>query len=338
MFANGAGCFPRRFVLRLLLRDNDWLRLTGDDRREFESVRWSVAMRRLLLAAVMCGAVSGAQAADMPDLPILRGSLPGGLSTATRNWDGWYVGGQTGYSSADMDFSHSVKSLTNFIERNSVLQAPLADWALLSKNHAQAAGFGAFVGRNWQWEDLVFGVEANYSYMTSLSSQSTNSMSRLIVNPPGENPPAGHTHTYNTTLSGSAGLQIKDVVTFRGRAGWAFGDALPYVFGGLAVGRVDVARAATVSYNKFDDFDTTQIVGAVTTTTHSTVFLGSNSQSSQERRSNSFVPGWIVGLGTEYMLWGNVFLRGEWEYVRFLSVKDISFSANNLRAGIGYKF
>ena len=295
-------------------------------------------MRRFLLAAVMFGAVPGAQAADLPDLPVLRGSFPEGLSTATRNWDGWYAGGQIGYTSGDMDFSHSVKSLTNFIERNSVLQAPLADWAVLSKNHAQASGFGAFVGRNWQWEDLVFGLEANYNYLTNLQSSSTNSLTRLIVNPAGENPPAGHTHTYVTTLAGSAGLQLKDVATFRGRAGWSTGDALPYLFGGLAVGRVDVARAVTVSFNKFDDFDTTQTVGLVTTTTRNTVFLGSSSQSSQERRSNSFVAGWVAGLGMEYMLWGNMFMRGEWEYVRFLSVKDISFSTNNLRVGIGYKF
>ena len=130
-------------------------------------------------------------------------------------------------------------------------------------------------------------------------------------------------------LSGNAGLQIKDVATFRGRAGWATGDALPYVFGGLAVGRVDVSRAVTVAFDKFDDFDTTQTVGLVTTTTHNTVFLGSSSQSAQERRTNSFVAGWVAGLGMDYMLWGNLFLRGEWEYVRFLSVKDISFSTNN---------
>jgi len=101
---------------------------------------------------------------------------------------------------------------------------------------------------------------------------------------------------------------------------------------------VDVSRAVTVAFDKFDDFDTTQTVGLVTTTTHNTVFLGSSSQSAQERRSNSFVAGWVAGLGMDYMLWGNLFLRGEWEYVRFVSVKDISFSTNNLRAGIGYKF
>ena len=50
-------------------------------------------MRRLLLAAVMFGAAAGAQAADMPD--FLRGSFPAS-SAPTRNWDGWYAGGQVG--------------------------------------------------------------------------------------------------------------------------------------------------------------------------------------------------------------------------------------------------
>ena len=299
-------------------------------------------MRRFLLAAVMFGAASGAQAADLSDLPILRGSFPGGLSTASRNWDGWYVGGQVGYSSADIDFGHATKTLTNFMLRNTVIQEPISQWALLSKNHAQATGFGAFVGRNYQWEDLVFGVEANYNYVNSLSSSSTNSMSRAIVNPSGDNPPAGHTHTYNMTLTGNAALQIKDVLTFRGRVGWAAGNFLPYVFGGLAVGRMDAARSATVTGNLQDDYDvtTSSIVGgiAVSNTVHHRDFYGLTPISQTEERTNNFAVGWTGGLGMEYMLWGNVFMRGEWEYIKFVSVKDMVVNMNSLRAGIGYKF
>ena len=303
-------------------------------------------MRRFLLAAMMCGVAAGAQAADLSDLPILRGAVTDGMTHSARNWDGWYAGGQVGYSSADMDFSHSVKTLTNFMLRNSVLQDPVSQWSLLSKNHAQATGFGGFVCRNWQWDQVVLGVEANYNYMNSLASSSTNSMSLGIVNPTGENPPAGHTHTYDTTLTGSASLQIKDVVTFRGRAGWAAGDFLPYMFGGLAVGRVDTARSATVSYTKWDDYDqtnqTTVIFNGVpvttTTTTHITSQIGAGSVSNAEHRTNSFVAGWTAGLGTEYNIWGGLFMRAEWEYVRFMSVKDTSFSTNNVRAGLGYKF
>ncbi len=299
-------------------------------------------MRRFVLAAVMFGAASGAWAADMPDLPILRGSLPDGLSSVKRNWDGWYVGGQIDYYSAEIDFGHGTKTLTNFMLRNTVLQDPISQWSLFSKNHAQANGFGAFVGRNWQWDDLVFGLEANYNYINNLGSSSTNSMSLVIVNPAGENPPAGHTHSYDTTLSGSAALQIKDVVTFRGRAGWAYDCFLPYVFGGLAVGRLDVSRSATVFYNKFDDYDvtTTATVNGVTVnnTVHHTDFLGSNTFSQTERRTNSFVAGWTGGLGLEYMVWNGLFVRGEWEYLKFLTVKDMVASTNSARLGIGYKF
>ena len=53
-------------------------------------------MRRFLLVAVMCGAASVAQAADMPDLPFLRGSFTDGLTSARVNWQGFYVGGQAG--------------------------------------------------------------------------------------------------------------------------------------------------------------------------------------------------------------------------------------------------
>ena len=49
-------------------------------------------MRRLLLLAMFWGAVSSARAADMPDIPILRGTQ--GLPNLTVNWQGFYVGGQ----------------------------------------------------------------------------------------------------------------------------------------------------------------------------------------------------------------------------------------------------
>src|SRR5438093_10943070 len=59
-------------------------------------------MRRFLLAAMMLGAPAGAQAADMPDLPILRGGFTERPTTV--NWQGYYIGGQGGYGSSDEDF------------------------------------------------------------------------------------------------------------------------------------------------------------------------------------------------------------------------------------------
>jgi len=293
-------------------------------------------MRRILLAAIMFGAASGAEAADMPD--FLRGSLPGESNTPNRNWDGWYAGGQASYSAVESDFSRSVVGLTNFVFRDSVLQQPTSQFNLLAKTTTQGTGFGAFVGRNYQSDDLVFGVEANYNYFDRLATSTSGFNSLSVVNPSGQVNPPGVTTTYGVTLTGRSAVQLKDSLTFRGRAGWATGNFLPYVFGGIAVGRMDVSRSVTSNVTRRDDVTTTDLFGNTTTTIGPTFAVPAQSQTLIEQRTNAFAAGWTGGLGMEYMLWGNLFMRGEWEYVKFLSVKNTVVQSNNLRAAIGYKF
>jgi opacity protein-like surface antigen len=213
---------------------------------------------------------------------------------------------------------------------------------LLTKQDTQGSSFGGFVGYNWQWEDAVFGLEANYNYMDRVASSSASSLSLAITNPTGSTPPPNHTYTYNTTLTGQAALTIKDVTTFRGRAGWAAGDFMPYMFGGFAVGRMDVSRSVSSNVVLRDDqvVTTTSLTGTVTTTNLPPVFspVPAVSTSTNEHKSNQFVPGWTAGLGLEWCMWGGLFLRGEWEYIRFATVKDTTVSLNSARLGIGYKF
>ena len=47
--------------------------------------------------------------------------------------------------------------------------------------------------------------------------------------------------------------------------------------------------------------------------------------------------GYTAGLGTEAMLLGNLFLRAEWEYIRFVNA-GADVNINTVRAGLGYKF
>jgi outer membrane immunogenic protein len=283
-------------------------------------------MRRFLLAAMVFGAVSGAQAADMPD--FLRGSIPAS-STPTRNWDGWYAGGQVGYSWANTDYGRTVVSMTNDLFRSTTLQDPVSQLTLLGRVNGQSPGFGAFVGRNYQFDDIVLGVEANYNYLSSLATSTAASLGPIQVAEPGLVLPAGASAADGVTLKGSASLQVKDEITFRGRAGWATGDFLPYIFGGLAVGRMDVTRTVSSSVTRtvnFSDGSSTNFP------------LPQFSLTSTEGRTNNFVVGWTGGLGMEYMLWGNVFMRGEWEYIKFMSVKNTVVTQNSVHAGIGYKF
>lgn len=296
-------------------------------------------MRRFVLAAMMFGAVSGAQAADMPD--FLRGSLSAGPAP-TRNWSGWYAGGQVAYSSANVDLSKSLAGLSDSIYRDSVLQAPTSQLSALGKANPQGTGFGAFVGRNYQWDDLVFGVEANYKYINSLTGSSTSSIGPLQYSfPAGQFTSANDTPSFFVTLKGNATAQIKDAITLRGRAGWAVGDFLPYVFGGLAIGRMDVQRSVTSTTTRRDDISQTILVNGVSVTNvtiGTPVLVPSQSLTQSQERTNNFVAGWTGGLGTEYRVWDGLFVRAEWEYIRFLSVMNTSVTMNSVHAGVGYKF
>lgn len=295
-------------------------------------------MRRLLLAAVMLGTVSVAHAADMPDLPVLRGSFTDGLSKTNHNWDGFYVGGHAGYSSDSSDFGQSVVGLTNYIFRDSVLQEPTSSWSLLSKTSTQGTHFGGFVGRNWQWYDAILSLEGTYSYFNNLKTASTGSNSLDIVNPPGDTVPAGAYNHWGVTLTGSAAAQVKDMVSLRGRVGWDGGPFMPYIFGGAAVGRMDVSRTVTSNVTFRQDTTTTDAFGNTTIVTGTTSAVPAQSQTQSQHKTNAFVVGWTAGLGLEYCLWEGLFARVEYEYVRFSPVMNTTVTLNNARLGLGYKF
>jgi opacity protein-like surface antigen len=279
-----------------------------------------------LAAAVMFGAASGVHAADMPD--FLRGTLPA-TSAPTRNWDGWYVGGQAGESWSNTDYRNTASTQTNDLFRNTELEGPASALNVFGKVNGQSAAYGGFVGRNWQFDDVVLGVEANYNYLSSLATSTSGSIGPIQVAEPNLILPAGDTAVDGVTLNGRTALRLKDEVTFRGRAGWAFCDFMPYMFGGLAVGRMDVTSTVSSSVNR-----TIYDAGGGSTTFPLPQFA----LTSTIAKTNAFVAGWTAGLGFDYMLWGNVFLRGEWQYTQFMSIQNTSVTENSVHAGIGYKF
>lgn len=295
-------------------------------------------MRRLVLAAAMLGTVSAASAADMPDLPVLRGGFTDGLSKTTHNWDGFYVGGHAGYTADATDFSQSVVGLTNYIFRDSVLQGPTATWSLLNKTNTQSVNFGGFIGRNWQWYDAVLSLEGTYSHFNNMATSTSGSNSLVIVNPPGEVRAPGITNNYAVTLTGAAAAQVKDMVTLRGRVGWDGGDFMPYAFMGAAVGRMDVSRTVTSDVRLRTDTTTTDIFGNTTTTLGAWTPVPAQSGTQGQQRTNTYAVGWTAGLGLEYCVWDGLFARIEYEYVRFSPVMNTQVTLNNARLGIGYKF
>src|SRR5260370_26599902 len=131
-------------------------------------VRWSVAMRRFVLAAVMFGAAAGAQAADLPDLPILRGAFTEGPAAATVNWQGYYIGGQGGYGSSDEDFGRfpsTAPLLQGLVAGLPIESMGVPGWAPspnIGRLSHRSSGGGAFAGYNSQWDPVIAGVAATH--------------------------------------------------------------------------------------------------------------------------------------------------------------------------------
>ena len=195
-------------------------------------------MRRFLLTAVMCVAsISGSRAADLSDLPILRG--PVGLSSSHTNWAGVYFGGQVVRGVADMDFTNSAQDLLAKLLNNVDLeqQFNISQWPLLGKSHASGTGYGGFAGYNIQWTDAVLGIEMNYTHGNLFGSNS-GSQARSFFFPTD--------YFSEAAAASSASMKITDYGSLRVRAGWAFGSVLPYAFGGVALGQADINRTASV--------------------------------------------------------------------------------------------
>jgi len=64
---------------------------------------------------------------------------------------------------------------------------------------------------------------------------------------------------YDITLNGGACINLHDVATFRGRAGWEVGNFLPYAMLGVAAARADLIRTAR-AFGIQSSFDTPPIV------------------------------------------------------------------------------
>jgi outer membrane immunogenic protein len=144
----------------------------------------------------------------------------------------------------------------------------------------------------------------------------SDSMSRFLN--------AGGGYTDSVTYTSTSSMNISDMATARLRAGYAYGSFLPYVFGGAALGRADIVRTARI----FGD----QVNSSAPAPFNDVPF----DISATDAKNSHFIYGYSGGLGVDMMLMSCLFLRVEWEYLRFTS--SIDTDINTFRAGLGYKF
>jgi outer membrane immunogenic protein len=272
-------------------------------------------MRRVLLAVAMLAMAANARAADMPD--FLRGSLSGASSTV--NWQGYYVGGQGAWASSTQTFSGSTMDHTvfaNLVSGSTVGQIQgISAPTPLGTSSKGAVAYGAFTGYNWQWTDVVLGAEMSYMHGSlggSVSAAQQFASAGALSD--------GLFH--HTTVTSTSTFAVSDYATFRARAAYAYNCFLPYAFGGFALGYADVSTSARI-----DDF-VSPIAGGP--------FVASSTLIGAHSGENHLVYGYTAGLGIDINLMAGLFVRAEWEYVRF--TQQVDANINTMRLGLGYKF
>jgi outer membrane immunogenic protein len=275
-------------------------------------------MRGVVVAFLGLGLVSSAQAADLDMLRGSRGFEMGAPSY--QRWSGFYGGGQAGLGVGAADFAGASKNLTAYALRNTLLESEMgvSSWALL--NHADTGNsltYGGFAGYNFQFDEIVFGVEANYM-RTDISAQSSGALGRRVTLSDG--------FAYDVTPSASAKITVADIGTLRWRIGYAFNRFLGYVTVGGALGYANYGTTAAVSYPA-----PTYVGGALPAPANP----GAAAVSAFDGKNNALIHGFAVGGGLDMAVTQNLFVRGEYEYIQFTQYK---LGINNVRGAVGLKF
>lgn len=277
--------------------------------RQMRRVSW------VICALVVLGTAPCAFAQDDDD--VLRGSQSVGPATFT-NWTGLYLGGHLGYTDSNADFSNSTKQPVAYVLRDTSLEVTSdpSDLTVLGIADNTGLSYGAFVGYNSQWQNLMLGVEADFNHTTTTLSAPNTPITRSDL-------ADGLGNYYTITLSASGTMADLNYVELRGRAGLILGDFLPYFFIGPTVGVANLNVTATL---------------AGTCDPGSTADCSSFLFDATAGRNSAILYGGVVGGGLDYAVTSNIFLRGEFEYVRFAEFDDIVVSVTSARLGVGYKF
>jgi opacity protein-like surface antigen len=262
------------------------------------------------------------------DYPILRGthapSLPPAPAIAPAplaDWNGFYFGGLGGYSAVSFSSSRGPNALVANALRQTTAEADIQASSLLRIPGFSARGmsYGGFFGFNAQFDEAVVGVEFDYMRL-GRQGFGADAIGRSRGTSDG--------YITNVSLTGRSEARLDDLITMRLRAGYAMGNFMPYITGGLAFGYGSVRNSATA------------IVSGVDADPLSAPALPSytfNSGELTEFRRRSAMAGVVVGAGVE-ALFGGLLLRAEYLHTRLQAQGGTDIQINQARAGVGVKF
>jgi outer membrane immunogenic protein len=253
-------------------------------------------MKKMIFAAAgLLLATDFAAAADLPAAPVYTKAPPPAVA-AVYDWTGLYVGGHLGWGWTD--------ETSTFVGSNvSAAALTVPPGFQVSGTHNGFLG-GGQLGANWEYHNIVFGLEGDFSGTNS--SISITTPGTLI---------AGSTNTQNATDHWYA--------TATGRLGYAWNNWLLYAKGGAAWLNINYNGSITVGAK------TNLFPGLTDTRDGWTAGVGVE---------ESFAPNWSWKLEYDHMDFGTK----QYTFVDTTGLVsntlNIRTTVDVVKAGINYKF
>ncbi len=198
-------------------------------------------MRRLSIALLVAvSAVCLSQMASAADLPVKAPIYKAPVIAPAYNWTGLYIGLNIGGSWGNQD--------------NSLVSATTGATLFSNSDHLDGVIGGGQIGYNWQVDQWVLGIEADFQGSGQKGDGSFFLPSAVLA--------------ANFPTSVSYSDKLNWFGTVRGRIGYAFDRWLPYFTGGWAYGHGEINGtttfgATTTSFSASQDYSGWTIGGGV---------------------------------------------------------------------------
>ena len=190
-------------------------------------------------------------------------------------WTGFYIGGFGGYKFAATNINLDLFGNWNGPSPADPFDKEFIEPRVPNDLDASGAEAGGLIGYNFQWNNLVLGLEGSGGYLWLRNSDNTGTFTV---------PATGD--VYNVATS----FKTHYLATIGPRIGYSFCRWLPYVTGGVAIGDIDFDQEITQFFR-------------------GSVLFREGGDTSDTR------VGWMVGGGLEYALTDHWHLRGQYQYV-----------------------
>lgn len=238
------------------------------------------------------------------------------------NWGGLYGGIFASYTDAKMDTKNVATGLAADAYRACSCQNLAVDIAYLPNNfEQQSPGYGGFVGANWVWDDVILGLEAEYSGFKPVLSDGGSYGKSRRQDLTTSSQAIDYTASVRTKISQYGLLKL--------RAGYAMGRFLPYGIIGAAIGKLELNAVYNSIYNEYP------IVGGVPDLANPFI---ANKPENSSLRKRGYAAGGAVGVGFDYALLDNVFVRAEYNYIGFGDFNGMKARMQTVKAGVAVKY